>query len=134
MADEPPRPGEVFWQDLTVDDAEERAEFYEAVVGWEAKQHPMGEYDDFDMELQQAEKTMAGICHARGENADLPPEWLLYVAVADLDECIDAVRENGGSVVSEKRPDDGHPSAVIEDPGGAVLALFEVDTTWEDEA
>lgn len=128
MAPEPPKPGEVFWQDLTVEDAEDRAEFYESVLGWEASPHPMDGYVDYDMDHPETGQTMAGVCHARGENADVPAEWLLYVAVADLDARLAACREAGGTVVTEKRPSDGHDSAVIEDPGGAVLALFEVET------
>lgn len=121
------RPGDVFWQDITVDDAESRAAFYESVVGWKPAPHDMGEYEDYDMVNPDTGETMAGVCHARGDNADLPDDWLLYVAVADLDASLVACRSKGGSVIHEKRPDLGHAQAVIEDPGGAVLALFEVD-------
>ena len=32
-----------------------------------------------------AAQPVSGICHARGSNADLPPVWLIYITVADLE-------------------------------------------------
>jgi predicted enzyme related to lactoylglutathione lyase len=70
-----------------------------------------------------------GICHARGENADLPPQWLAYIAVDDLDACLAAVREHGGEVVAGPKGEGEGGYAVIRDPEGAVLALIRRGTT-----
>jgi len=43
-------------------------------------------------------RVVAGICHARGENAGLPPVWLVYITVADLDESLRRCVEGGGAV------------------------------------
>ena len=45
---------------------------YEAVVGWKSSGLDMGGYSDYVMSLPRGGRTVAGICHARGSNADLP--------------------------------------------------------------
>ncbi|MFB3107254.1 MAG: hypothetical protein ACE1ZA_20350, partial [Pseudomonadales bacterium] len=40
---------------------------------------------------------VAGICHARGSNANLPPQWLIYINVADVDKSVQRCVEMGGS-------------------------------------
>src|SRR5438132_7184625 len=77
-----PEPGTISWQDLTVGDAEAVREFYQAVVGWKPEPLSMGAYSDFVMSADGT--PVAGICHARAANADLPPVWLIYITVEDL--------------------------------------------------
>lgn len=119
------RPGQVVWYDLTVPNAEEVRDFYAEVVGWDPVDHPMDDYADYEMQHPETGETVAGVCHARGENADIPPEWMLYVAVADLDTSLDACRQRGGTVLRERRPAESAASAIIEDPGGATITLYE---------
>jgi predicted enzyme related to lactoylglutathione lyase len=67
----------------------------------------------------------AGICHARGMNAGLPPVWLLYLPVGDLAESLRRAREEGGSVITTVQDADGQPYyAVVEDPVGVHVALI----------
>jgi hypothetical protein len=86
----------------------------------------MGGYGDFCMVSPHNGKTVAGICHARGENADLPPQWLVYITVQDLDKSAARCVELGGRVLaSSKGLGDMGRFCVIQDPAGAVAALFE---------
>ncbi len=119
------RVGHIAWHDITVPDAPALRDFYAAVVGWTPENVDMGEYADFNMQRPTCGEAAAGVCHARGENADLPPQWLMYIIVADLDASIDACAENGGRVVREPRPLAGGRFAVVADPVGAITALFE---------
>ena len=41
--------GKVVWMDLTVPNAEEVKNFYSEVVGWKADDHPMDDYDDYNI-------------------------------------------------------------------------------------
>lgn len=121
-----PRIGTVSWMDLTVPDATAVADFYRRVAGWEMKPIPMGEYDDYAMIPPGEARAAAGICHARGENAGLPAVWLAYVTVEDLDASLAAVREHGGEVTAGPRSLGSYGRmAVIRDPAGATLALFQ---------
>ena len=122
-ADRPPV-GSIAWRDLTVDDAVPLRDFYASVVGWKSEACEMDGYSDFSMMPPGGGEAVAGICHARGSNADLPPQWLLYIVVADLDASIRECFARGGAVTVEPRPLSGGRFCVIRDPAGAVCALF----------
>jgi predicted enzyme related to lactoylglutathione lyase len=118
--------GQIGWIDLTVADAPALRDFYQAVIGWTPAPVPMGGYDDFCMHPPGDPQPVAGICHARGGNAGLPPVWLIYITVDDLDLGMRHCQELGGKLL---RPaTNTGPSGrfcVIEDPAGAVCALYE---------
>ena len=63
--------GSITWVDLTVPDAAALRDFYGEVVGWTATPVDMGGYNDFSMLPPAADVPAAGICFARGENAEL---------------------------------------------------------------
>lgn len=121
---ETPKPGSIGWTDLTVEHAEQIRDFYAAVVGWKPSPVSMGEYSDFNMESADG-VPRAGICHARGSNAELPAQWLNYLVVADLDASIARCQELGGAVISGPRSMGGSRYCVIRDPAGAVAALYQ---------
>lgn len=117
--------GTIGWRDLTVQDAEMVRDFYRGVVGWETSAVDMGGYSDFSMIPPGSDEAVAGVCHARGSNADLPPQWLLYITVEDLDRSAAKCRELGGTIVVNSKPLAGGRFCVIRDPAGAVCALYE---------
>ena len=80
-----PEIGAITWTDLTVKDAKKVRDFYVKVVGWTVTPVDMDGYSDYCMNDPRSGKTVAGVCHARGGNAKLPPQWLIYINVADLD-------------------------------------------------
>lgn len=113
------------WFDLTVPNATEVKDFYGAVVGWKVSEVPMGDYSDYMVEAP-AKGPVAGVCHARGANASLPPMWILYVYVADLEASLAATQNRGGELVSGPHSyGDKGKYAVIRDPAGACLALYQ---------
>jgi len=115
--------GTVGWQDLTVPDAERLRDFYASVVGWRAEPVDMGGYADFNMVAPATGEPAAGVCFARGANAKLPPQWLIYVTVADLDASVKACLDGGGTVVDGPRGMGEQRFAVIRDPAGAHMGL-----------
>jgi hypothetical protein len=121
---ESPKVGTICWRDLTVANAEQLRDFYRSVVGWEAQPQDMGGYSDFNMLAPNTEECIAGICHARGENADLPPQWLMYVVVEDVEQSAAKCVELGGKVVVAPRAMGEAAFCVIRDPVGAVCALY----------
>ncbi len=116
--------GSVAWRDLTVENADGVRRFYEDVVGWTTREHPMGEYSDYDVLTADGSDTVAGICHARGSNVNLPASWLVYVVVKDVGESARRCEELGGRVIDGPRAMGTSDFCVIEDPAGAVLALI----------
>ena|SRR5437868_6766655 len=120
-----PKVGSINWFDLTVRNADKVRAFYESVVGWNADTFDMGGYNDFCMKSPGGRKTVAGICHARGDNVGLPPQWLLYITVANLNASVKACRKNGGKILRAPRAVGGGRMAVIRDPAGAIAALYQ---------
>jgi predicted enzyme related to lactoylglutathione lyase len=68
----------------------------------------------------------SGICHVWGENAGLPPQWLPYIRVSELDGGLEKCAARGGRLVAGPSSfGEGRRYAVIEDPAGAVAAIYE---------
>ena len=126
MSDTPRPPGAIGWTDLTVPDASALRDFYAAVAGWTWSGIDMGGYEDFVMTRPGDGEAVAGICHARGGNAGMPAQWMVYVMIPDLDAGLARGRELGGEVlVGPKSMGPTQRYAVIRDPAGAVAGLFE---------
>jgi predicted enzyme related to lactoylglutathione lyase len=122
---ETPAPGTIIWTDLTVENADGLREFYADVAGWESSPVSMGEYDDFNMTSPTTGQPVAGICNARGSNAELPPQWLIYITVEDVEASAARCEALGGKIlVGPKGMGTYGRYCVIQDPAGAVSALF----------
>lgn len=120
-----PAIGTVGWFDLTVDNAETVRDFYREVAGWNPSEVEMGGYSDYVMNTASG-SAVAGVCHARGTNAGLPPQWLIYITVDDLDGRVQRCVELGGRVLMPPKGMGGQGRyCVIQDPAGAAAALYE---------
>jgi uncharacterized protein len=125
MSDKKNVVGTINWVDLTVENAEEIRDFYHKVVGWKVETFKMGEYDDYCMNQPVSNRNLAGICHKQGANADLPSQWLMYITVESLENSLHYCQDMGGKVLTDIRDVGNGRYAVIQDPAGAVAALFE---------
>jgi predicted enzyme related to lactoylglutathione lyase len=117
--------GTIGWIDLTVPNATEVRDFYRAVVGYGASEVEMGGYSDYCLLEPSTGEAVAGVCHARGVNTGLPPQWLIYITVEDVEASAARCVELGGKIISPPRRMGAQGSyCVIEDPAGAAVALF----------
>jgi len=116
--------GRIEWCDLTVQDASRVKDFYCSVVGWKNTEVPMGSYADYNINNPGSGETIAGICHSRGSNRNIPAQWLMYVRVASVVESAATCKRFGGEVLDGPRRMGGDQFCVIRDPEGAVLALI----------
>lgn len=118
--------GSIGWIDLTVNNAEELKNFYSEVTGWKPENVSMGNYNDFNMISPSADVPVAGICHKRGSNSEIPSQWMIYIIVEKIEEKIKKCKELGGKVLLEiKDMGDYGKYCIIQDPANAVCALFE---------
>jgi uncharacterized protein len=120
--------GRIAGLDLTVADASATRDFYQQVVGWTVQNVEMEDenerYADYMM-LGADGNPAAGVCHARGGNAGLPPVWMLYLPVGDLVESLRRVQEEGGRIVKAFQGENGaYMYAAVQDPVGAYVALM----------
>jgi predicted enzyme related to lactoylglutathione lyase len=118
--------GSFNWADLTVENAEEIRDFYASVVGYSFTTFDMGGYEDFCMNSPDDGQTKTGICNSKGSNTGLPPQWLIYFYVKDLDHSLTILKEKGGQVLSgPKAYGENAKYAIIKDPSGACCALYQ---------
>jgi len=78
----------------------------------------MGNYDDYCMNLPGTDQAVAGVCHARGVNANLPAQWMISIPVKDLEASARKVEELGGKILLKHQV-----GYIIQDPAGAVMAI-----------
>ena len=116
--------GKILWQDLTVPNTVEVRDFYQQLICWDCIPEEMGGYDDYHMIVPSTGDSIAGICHAQGENADIPAVWMIYITVEDADKSAQKCRGLGGEVVVEPRIMGSWRFCVICDPAGAMCALY----------
>ena len=116
--------GKMPWHDLTVDNAEAVANFYSQVTGLTLQKISMGDYSDYTLVHPTTGNAVAGICHARGPNKGIPPQWLTYMTVESVNESVATVKALGGQVLLGPKGVGKATMAIIQDPAGAVLALW----------
>ena len=113
-------PGAVIWNELLSDDPARAAVFYAALAGVKAEtvQRRGGDYTL----LGSGDKQAAGILDNPFESAG--PLWLTYIAVADPAATAARAEALGGKVLLAPAAELREGSmALIQDPGGAILAL-----------
>jgi predicted enzyme related to lactoylglutathione lyase len=115
--------GEFCWNELMTSDYVAGFDFYKNMFGWEKKDEfdmgPMGKYWLFG----QGDKTYGGMM-TKPADAKMPPAWIYYVEVADLDAAIERAKSKGGKVVNGPMDVPGGTRiAQLFDPQGALFAL-----------
>lgn len=115
--------GPANWCDITTEDAQSLAEFYQLVMGWKIEPVDMGDYQDYVMMTADGQP-VGGICHARGSNASMPAGWIQYFTVKDLSASLAQAVGNGGRRIGEIRHHGAAEYCVIQDPSGACCALY----------
>lgn len=116
--------GGVSWIDLTIENAAEVKDFYAEVVGLEPQDMPMGDYNDFVMASPTDAEAAVGICHAKGPNKQIPPQWLVYFNVDDVALALSKCQNNGGTVLREKTDMGSFEFGIVQDPAGAVAGVI----------
>ena len=120
-------PGTFSWVDLATTDVESARGFYGTLFGWESEDLPAGEEGSYTM-LRKDRHDVAAMYPMRADQqaAGVPPHWLSYVTVADVDDVADRAAELGGTVLAEPFDVlDAGRMAPIADPQGAQLALWQ---------
>jgi predicted enzyme related to lactoylglutathione lyase len=117
--------GRFVWFDLMTTDPKAARRFYGDLIGWTLEEWEGGE-QPYTM-FSNGGTTLGGsmLLPQEALDAGVPPHWLGYVGVADVDATVAQATGMGGKVVV---PGTDIPTvgrfAVLADPQGAVLAVF----------
>ena len=120
-------PGTPSWVDMATTDADGARAFYTGLFGWETEDMPAGELGTYTMCSLRGKPVAAfyemdDAMRQRG----VPPMWLTYVSVADVEASAAKAKEAGGQLHAD--PFDVGESgrmALVQDPTGAMVALWE---------
>jgi uncharacterized protein len=116
-------PGSATWYELYSPNAAQASEFYAALLGATADRMPGGlEY----YVLKHGEQMLAGIMQIDPSWGNPPPHWVVYFAVANLDETIAAVHANGGAMMGDIDQSPFGRIAALRDASGAVFKVVEL--------
>lgn len=115
------RTGRFVWFELITPNVDDGVAFWTEATGLGVTEMAMGEMT-YKMFTREG-KTQAGA--APPQMAGVPPHWLSYVSVDDVDGKHAAVAKHGGSSIVPPMdiPNIGR-FAIVADPEGAVFALF----------
>jgi len=114
-------PGALTWNELYVPDLDAAQAFYGAVFGW-----TFAPIEGMAMPytvINNGERANGGMMLP--PMAGIPPHWLVYFGVADIDAALAAVTALGGSVQAGPIDIGMAKIGVVADPQGAMFALYD---------
>lgn len=120
-----PKLGEFCWNELATSNVHAAKDFYGKVFGWKFSDHAMG--DTTYTMIKANDKDFAGIwAIPKEKEKQIPPHWMAYILVDNLDKSLEKARKHGASIVKPASDaGDFGRLAIITDPTGAHIALWQ---------
>ncbi len=115
--------GTLCWADLSTADAKRAGDFYSGLFGWEimADEKDKSGY----LHIKNGEHFIGGIPPATHRPAGVPPHWLAYFWVDDVDASTVKAKQMGANIcLPPMTIENVGRMAVIADPQGAAFAIF----------
>ena len=126
-----PASGTFCWNELATNNLEAAKNFYTELLGW--KLHTSNDAGMNYTEIEAAGRHIGGMYQTTPEmGGQMPPHWMAYVAVDDVDTLAARVEALGGKVCVGPMdiPNVGR-FAVINDPTGAVFSIIKLTGAHE---
>jgi hypothetical protein len=120
-------PGTFCWTDLATTDQKAATKFYTSLFGWEVQERPVGNGETYTMFFVQGKEVCALYSMMEDQRREgIPPNWMAYVSVENVDETVRKIQSSGGRALSMPFDvmDVGRMS-VVQDPTGAVFAVWQ---------
>jgi hypothetical protein len=119
-----PQIGDGSWHELITTDAAAAMKFYTEVFGWQPSETmdmgPMGKYHMFN----RPHGMIGGMMNKPPEMAHLPPHWMIYFRVPDINAAAERVKAAGGRILNGPMEVPGGDWVLnAMDPQGAAFAL-----------
>ena len=122
-------PGALCWTELSTRDTKTAAAFYTQFLGWSAKVGGEGVNAYTEFTPKGGNYPVAGMIDiaAFGERgAHVPPNWMPYFQVADINASFEKAKSLGAQVgVPPTKIADAGQFTVLADPQGAMFSLFQ---------
>jgi len=114
--------GTLCWADLSTPDPRRAGEFYSKLLGWQIMDDEKG---TGYLHIKNGEQFIGGIPPTAHRQPGIPPHWLPYFWVDDVDASAAKAKQLGANIfLAPTSLEDVGRLAVIADPQGAVFAIF----------
>jgi uncharacterized protein len=123
-----PRPGDFTWHELNTTDHKAAWKFYHGLFGWKHTSSMdmgpgMGDYFMFDRSDAPEGKACGGLSDM-AKVQGIPPHWLYYTTVDDIDGAIERIKQHGGKLLNgPMEVPGGDKVAQCQDPQGGAFAI-----------
>ena len=119
-------PGSAAWTELGTREVPRAKQFYGQVFGWSDTTSPMAPAGPDYTEWKLDGESIAGTMDITSlVPAQVPPYWMVYFQVEQLDHSTALVKQLGGRIVTGPMPYPGGRFAVAVDPHGATFGMLE---------
>lgn len=117
-------PGAMLWNELATRDPKKAQDFYGKLLGW-----TFTKMDDQDYWYVNNNGRMnGGMMLMTEEWGDMPANWMNYFNIENIDEAVERVKANGGSIMGQinEAPGVGR-FAITTSPSGAVISIMQAN-------
>ena len=119
-----PEVGDASWHELMTTDAPAALKFYSEIFGWQPSETmdmgPLGKYHMFN----RPHGMIGGMMNKPPEMANVPPHWMIYFLVPDINAAVERISANGGKILNGPMEVPGGDRVLNAiDPQGAAFSL-----------
>jgi uncharacterized protein len=115
--------GTLCWADLSTPDAKRASDFYSGLFGWQIFADPKDKSGY--LHIKNGEHFIGGVPPASHRPPGVPPHWMAYFQVDDVDATANRAKGMGAKLYLAPMSMEGvGRMSVIADPQGAVFAIF----------
>lgn len=119
------KPGQICWVELMVEDVEPVIQFYKELLNWHIEKLNMSDTEDY-FTCKVGEVEVAGIMKKPADLPKMPPHWLPFVSVENIQTSSEKAENLGAEALlgPQEVPNIG-VFTLLKDPTGAIFYLFE---------
>ncbi len=121
--------GTVHWTELSTNDVEAAKAYYGSICGWKLETEKMASGENYTV-ASKGGQPVAGIMSLSDipGGDQIPPNWMPYLAVNDVDEAVAKTKTANGTVLRDSFDVPGVGRiAIVADPTGAAIGLMKPD-------
>lgn len=123
------QPGSFCWNELATRDVAAAKKFYSELFGWEYQDNPHAPSVYYIIKLKG--RNNGGILQMTEDWGEIPPIWMTYFAVSDVDEDAKRIEDLGGKLHHGPFDTAAGRLAVVSDDQGAMFHLITLTDTMD---
>ena len=113
------------WHELVTSDQKKSGKFFCELLDWKSSEVDAGDFGVYTL-FKKGNTDVAGMMNPTQDTPGKGSYWHSYIAVEDVDLCVDKTPKLGGKVIVQPHdvPDVGR-ICIVEDPTGAIAHLMQ---------